>query len=134
MKHAALLLLFAMAPMASAGAQDISAASGVFTDADAQRGQATYVSRCANCHGRNLETSGDSPSLKGESFALGWKGKTLAERFQVIKETMPPSNPGSLEDGAVLNIMAFILKTNGYPSGATPLTTDSPLDRIVVPR
>jgi mono/diheme cytochrome c family protein len=120
---------------AGAVAQQISAASGVYAEADAQRGQAAYASRCATCHGRALISTNDAPSLVGEPFAIGWKGKTLGERFTAIKETMPPNNPGDLPDQFVIDVLAFILKSNGFAAGATPLPSDpAALDQILIPK
>jgi mono/diheme cytochrome c family protein len=119
----------------TAMAQQISAASGVYTEADAQRGQASYASKCATCHGRNMTSNGDAPSLVGEPFAFGWKGKTLGERFTTIKETMPPTDPGTLDDQLILDVIAYILKVNGYPAGSTALQPDpARLQQIVIPR
>jgi mono/diheme cytochrome c family protein len=115
--------------------QQISVANGVYTDADAQQGQTSYASACATCHGRNLKSNGDAPSLVEEPFALGWKGQTLAERFTRIKDTMPPNDPGSLQDQMILNVMSYILKVNGYPAGDTPLSAEpARLEQIVIPR
>lgn len=133
--------LFGLALFAStfchsvAAAQQVSVASGVYAEADAQRGQAAYASRCATCHGRALISNNDAPSLVGEPFAIGWKGKTLAERFTVIKETMPPNNPGDLPDQFVIDVLAFILKSNGYAPGAQSLPSDpAALERFIIPR
>ena len=119
----------------AAVAQQVSVASGVYADADAQRGQAAYASRCATCHGRALISTNDAPSLVGEPFAIGWKGKTLAERFTVIKETMPPNSPGDLPDQFVIDVLAFILKSNGYGPGMQSLPSDpADLERFIIPR
>ncbi|MDB5650572.1 MAG: hypothetical protein JWL62_2092 [Hyphomicrobiales bacterium] len=121
--------------VSSATAQQVSVASGVFTEADAQRGLASYGSACATCHGRNLEGKGDAPGLVGVSFNAGWKGKPLSERVSVIKETMPPNNPGILPDETIIDVVAYILKMNKYPAGATSLGADrARLEQIVVPR
>jgi hypothetical protein len=136
-----MVVCFAVALFASAfcnstaAAQQVSVATGVYAEADAQRGQAAYASRCATCHGRALISNNDAPSLVGEPFAIGWKGKTLAERFTIIKESMPPNNPGDLPDQFVIDVLAFILKSNGYAAGAQSLPSDpADLERFVIPR
>ena len=40
---------------------------GVFSDAQATRGQALYAQRCAGCHGPALEGA-QAPALKGDGF------------------------------------------------------------------
>lgn len=129
----ATFLLVCFSPMAAA--QQVSVSTGVYTEAEAQRGQGAYASRCATCHGRALISTNDAPSLVGEPFAIGWKGKTLGERFTIIKESMPPNNPGDLPDRFVIDVLAFILKSNGYAPGASPLPEDpADLEKFIIPK
>jgi hypothetical protein len=46
-----------------------------------------------------------------------WQTKPLAEKFEKVKATMPPGKGGSLADQEYLDIVAFILNFNGYPTG-----------------
>src|SRR4249919_202854 len=65
---------------------------GVYTEAQAQRGKTIYVQRCGTCHG-----SGDqAPALYGSDFLSNFDGRTLAELFDRIKNTMPQDKPASL--------------------------------------
>ncbi len=96
-------------------------AEPVYTSAEADRGEALYNSKCASCHGRNLVSKGDPPSLTGEPFELGWVGKSVGDRFAAIKETMPPKEAGELPDQTVRDIVAYVLKFNGFESGSKPL-------------
>ena len=112
MKFAFLILLALSAP---------AFAEPLFTAAEAERGEGLYNSKCASCHGRNLVSRGDPPSLTGEPFELGWMGKTLGDRFAAIKETMPPKEAGDLPDQTVRDIIAYVLKFNGFEAGAKPL-------------
>jgi len=100
-------------------------ADGVFTAAQAERGAATYASACSSCHGDDLvATDAEAPSLSGFSFTLGFKGKTLGERFETIKSSMPFQAPGSLTDQEYVDIIAYILSFNGKPVGDAELPTD----------
>jgi cytochrome c len=108
---------------------------GVFSEAQAQRGKVSYQARCAVCHGQDLLGDIESPSLTGLRFNSDWVGKTIAERFQRIRKTMPPEQPGSLDNQVSLDLVAFILKFNGYPSGKQELETDvRVLEKIVIER
>jgi len=117
------LLLLAGIPLASG--QDTSKGSiwsGVFTDTQARRGEATYQSNCAACHGKTLQaTNPDAPSLTLPSFGLSWHKKTVADLFTLMKTTMPLGAGGSLSDPEYLDIVAYILKFNGYPAGEREL-------------
>ena len=42
-----------------------SANDGVYSDAQAKRGDVLYKENCATCHGDNLEGSGPMPPLTG---------------------------------------------------------------------
>jgi len=97
----------------------------LFTAAEAQRGEGLYNSKCASCHSRNLVSRGDPPSLTGEPFTNGWIGKSVGDRFTAIKETMPPNDAGNLPDNDVRDIIAYVLKFNGFDAGSKPLPTSA---------
>ena len=83
-------------------------------------------SRAPRCHGATL-TGGTAPPLTGPAFEASWSDPrvTLADVFFIARTTMPPraSNSLSAQDHAA--VFAYILKTNGFPPGATPLTAAS---------
>ncbi len=109
-----------------AAALDIAAAqqsTGVFTASQAQSGLAIYNQSCSACHGVSLQGSGDSPAVAGGTFMLKWGPKMVSELFGVILQTMPPTNPGSLDEAAALNTTAYILQRNGAQPGEQELTS-----------
>ena len=55
-------------------------------------------------------------SLKGDVFIRDWGGKTLEMFYERTKTTMPRGAAASLSDAAYLNIVAYILEANGFPS------------------
>jgi hypothetical protein len=60
-------------------------------------------------------------------------GKDLKTLFTKIATTMPRNAPGSLGDNVTLDIVAHVLKENGFPAGSQQLTAEA-LDAIrVVP-
>ena len=106
-------------------AQPRSTLDGVFSEAQAKRGEDAYQGSCAQCHGDDLiSVDSETPSLTGPRFKAEWVGKTLSERFELIRTTMPSMNPGNLDDQTNIDIVAFILKFNGYPSGKQDLAAD----------
>ena len=108
--------------------------SGVFTDAQARRGEAAYQSNCAACHGRTLQaTNPDAPNLTAPSFGLSWYRKTVGDLFELMRTSMPLGAGGSLSDTEYLDILAYILKFNGYPAGDRELgPEDQTLRQIVI--
>jgi mono/diheme cytochrome c family protein len=116
-------------------AQDTkSTSTGVFTDEQAKRGEAAYQRACATCHGADLHsTEPEAPDLTDGPFKFGWQGKTIAERFEIIRTTMPPRKGGSLDDQTYLDIVTYILRFNKVPSGNQALKPDvSMLKQIVI--
>jgi len=94
---------------------------GVFTDEQVKRGATAYQSECSNCHGPSLEGGDMTPPLVGGGFTSNWNDLTLGDLFERIRLTMPLDSPGKLSRQANVDVIAFILKTNAWPSGATEL-------------
>ena len=69
--------------------------------------------------------------LRDERFARGFAGKDLKTLFTKIATTMPRGAPGSLGDTVYLDLVAHLLKENGFPAGSRELTADA-LDGIRV--
>ena len=110
-----------------------SIASGIFTAEQAKRGEQLYQSRCAECHGDKLVSDSDAPTLTAPAFKYSWHQKTIAERLERIRTTMPPGGAGSLSDQEYLDIIAYILEFNGYPVGNQELKPDKgALEKIVI--
>jgi mono/diheme cytochrome c family protein len=102
---------------------------GVYTDAQAAQGAASYKATCAICHGPVLEGNGEAPPLVGR-FMPDWEGTNLSDLHEKIHDTMPLFAPGTLKTEDTTNILAFILQANGFPSGATPLAAGDALKTI----
>lgn len=94
---------------------------GVYTDAQADRGHAVYEAACAGCH-EGLDA--DGPQLAGRVFLDRWREDSLEPLFTFIKTRMPGNRPGSLDERAYADIMAYILQTNRLPSGERELNPD----------
>ena len=93
---------------------------GVYTAAQADRGRAAYTTSCLRCH--NADLSGDrGPALKGERFMTTWGAGGVDRLFAKIRDTMPPFATSTLDDATKLDIVTFILQTNGFPPGGTEL-------------
>jgi len=93
-----------------------SVKSGVYTAAQADRGQGLFRSRCASCHAPNRFTD--------DLFYTSFAGKPLWEMFDVISDSMPEDNPGSLKKEEYADVIAYLLKLNNFPAGQADLPTD----------
>lgn len=100
---------------------------GVYTDKQAQRGQALYQKLCSSCHGDKLvaKPDEDTPSLTGSDFEVDWNGRTLAEMFKQIQRKMPQDDPGTLTPKQTADLVAFLLSFNKFPAGKTELPADA---------
>jgi mono/diheme cytochrome c family protein len=106
---------------------------GVYTTAQAERGKANFLTgRCGGCH--QLDLSGDrGPTLKGDTFLSHWDNGPVNSLFKKISETMPPNGPNETTDDAKIDIVAFLLQSNGFPAGQAELKLDpEALDRIEI--
>jgi mono/diheme cytochrome c family protein len=113
----------------AAAQQPRSARDGVYTAAQATRGQALYKAQCAFCHGETL--GGDiAPPLAGQSFLGIWGGMTAADLFDKIHNTMPADAPGTLLLPQVADLVAFVLQANKFPAGRSELPGDAALAQI----
>jgi mono/diheme cytochrome c family protein len=95
--------------------------SGVYTEAQATLGKTAYVKHCAECHGEELGGDGFAPPLKGAEFLSNWSGLTVGELFDRIRISMPPTNPSDVTPKEKVEIVAYLLKEDGFPAGTTEL-------------
>ncbi len=108
----------------SAPAPERTVADGVYTDAQATRGAAAYDAACSNCHRADL-SGGTGPALRAERFARIYAGKDLRTLYSKIATTMPRGTPASLADDVYLDIVAHVLRENGFKAGEHELTADA---------
>jgi mono/diheme cytochrome c family protein len=101
--------------------------AGVYTEEQAKLGQASYTKNCAECHGADLGGDGFAPGLKGPEFMNNWNGLSVGELYERIRVSMPPNNPNAVSAKEKADIVAYILKEDGFPAGKTelPSTADA---------
>jgi mono/diheme cytochrome c family protein len=125
---AALAVLFFLAALVAQAqnASSPSIGSGVFTAEQAKRGNDAYQASCSGCHGSDLHaTDPEAVDLTGPAFRAKWNGKTLQDRFETIRDTMPPGNANTLGDKTYMDILAFILQSNEFPAGNQELAPET---------
>ena len=108
---------------------------GIYTDAQAARGQTSYKQICGHCHRDDLTGGGSeegAPALKGPVFTFRWKDQPLAEMFLAIGTTMPKNKPDSLTPATVIDIISFMLKANQMPAGQAELPPELEILKQVV--
>lgn len=98
-------------------------ADGVYSEEQATRGAAVYDQACAGCHRPDLGGA-NGPALRGERFARIFAGKDLKTLYTKIATTMPRGAPASLGDAVYLDVIAHVLRENGFPAGGAELTAE----------
>ena len=99
---------------------------GVYTAAQAVRGEQAAKQNCTSCH---AEAEWD------EAFIVSWAGRSVADLHTTIRTTMPFDSPGRLSAAQYADIVAYILKINNIPAGETELPSDdAALQQIAVTR
>ena len=100
--------------------------SGVYSEAQAERGGKRYADQCATCHGAEMTGGAGVPGLAGVEFLFGWNNKSLADLLEYLKQNMPPTQPGALSDSQYAEVIAAMLKANKFPPAASG---EMPTDR-----
>jgi len=102
------------------GIQQRGVWDGIFTTAQADAGKQS-AGRCQGCHGPDLNGTDRAPALKGNAFLADWEDGSVNRLFVKVRDTMPPGNTDSLPPDVKLNIVAHLLRENGFPAGASEL-------------
>ena len=93
---------------------------GVYSQDQAQRGQALYNQHCMACHGGSLTGGEQAPPLAGGDFLSNWNGLTVGDLFERIRTTMPLNNPQSLNrDTNALKDSGVHSQRQSIPGGAS---------------
>ena len=121
MKFAAAVFLAAFAQTAGPSVWD-----GVYTADQTRRGETAYLQTCASCHGTALEGGDMTPPLVGGAFTANWNDLTVGDLFERIRTTMPLDKPGRLSRQQNADVIAFLLKANGWPAGMVELPPEPP--------
>jgi mono/diheme cytochrome c family protein len=106
------------------------AESGAFSEEQTRHGLALVHEKCGVCHGDDLEGGTESPALKGDAFWSEWDQKPARALYSRIISTMPPDSPGSLAEKEVIDIVAYIVHSNGMPLGSAPIQNANELNSI----
>jgi S-disulfanyl-L-cysteine oxidoreductase SoxD len=105
--------------------QGSSTWSGVYTDEQAKSGADVYAKTCSECHLDDLAGDGFAPALRGPEFMSNWNGLSVGDLFERIRVSMPPSDPNSVTPQEKAAILAYLLKSGGFPAGQAELASDT---------
>ncbi len=100
----------------------------------ADRGKKKYEKECQVCHGDDLKggINGGAP-IRGVNFKMKFAdGAPASALFVFMSGLMPPNSPGRFSPNTYADLMAYVLKRNGFRAGA-PLPSDlDALDYLIM--
>ena len=107
--------------------------NGLYTEAQASRGQEVYRAYCTSCHSEDLRGNSNAPSLIGMSFMFLWETRPLGTLFEKIQSEMPTDRPGSLSEQNYLDVVSYIMQVNSFTTGSDELVDDIDwLNQVVI--
>ena len=110
-------------------AKQATVLDGVYTEQQALDGEARYENICAPCH-EGAEPEANPP--KGSEFIEKWREAPVGFLYNFVRTSMPGDKPGTLSETDYINLTAYLLKANGYKSGAAPLSAGKTKDVLLV--
>lgn len=87
-----------------------------YTEEQAGKGAEVFSRVCLECHARK--------DMSNANFRVKWNTRTVFDLFELIRSTMPESNPGALERAEYVGVVAYIAKMNGIAAGTVALPDD----------
>ena len=114
-----LLLICLLAPLVVNGQQLLQAP---YSSVQASNGDTLYQQNCATCHLPDLQGSLEAPALNDTNFRSNWTNRGVNELLDLLRRTMPPQAPGSLDEAGYLQIVAFLLRANNIRESSIELT------------
>jgi len=81
-----------------------------------------FSQSCSGCHA--LTAAGKAP-LVGEPFWKSFAQKTVGDLLEFVSANMPNGAPRSLSESTYSDIVALMLKSNGFPAGTTELQREA---------
>jgi S-disulfanyl-L-cysteine oxidoreductase SoxD len=124
LRRTAIALALAGAVASASAAQTPPSRSqwdGVYTDAQAERGEPLYTGNCAMCHGLKLTGSVLAPPLAGPAFNAKWNRRSLSLVFNIMQTQMPLNLSGHLSPQQNADVLAYMLRAGDHPAGAAEL-------------
>ena len=100
---------------------------GVYTEAQAKRGEAVYRQNCASCHGVALEGIETAGPLTGARFTANWNGVTVGDLLERVRVSMPNDRPGTLSRQQTADVLAYVFSVNRFPAGKAELARQTEL-------
>lgn len=112
-------------PAGGAEPATVSVYNGVYTAAQATRGNQIQQRECSSCH-----STGDWAQGR---LLSGWTNQPAYALVEHLRQTMPMDSPGRLSLQQYTDIFAFMLQLNNVPPGSDELgANQEALSRVTI--
>ncbi|MEX2467220.1 MAG: cytochrome c [Gemmatimonadota bacterium] len=102
--------------------EDPTTLDGIYTAAQADRGEAVYEELCSECH--------ETEDWTETAFLGRWADQSTFQLWYYINDRMPYDNPWSLSRQQVTDVLTYVLQLNDLPTGQSELgTADDDIDQ-----
>jgi len=107
---------------------------GVYSNAQAERATATFESVCSRCH--TLAPGGNTQggAISGDKFWTAFTQKSVGDLLGYVSKNMPNGNGGSLAASTYNDLVALILRANGFPAGDVDVSPESVAGIQIIPK
>jgi cytochrome c553 len=120
------VLMTAITERSAAAVQSKTVWDGVYTQAQAERGAASFAANCTRCHSADANSGEEGRNLAGKAFWDSFRESTVDHLLDYVSKNMPNgAGAGSLSTNTYIDLVAFILSRNDLPGGANELTKES---------
>ena len=125
--------IWVLSAIYAAASQTQTIWSGVYSEAQAYRGEKVADTTCIGCHGPKLDGGDSGPKLVGDAFMANWSSQSVGVFFDWVREAMPAEAPGTLSRADTAAVIAYILQLNKVPAGKQDLSVEPDvLNRIQI--
>lgn len=104
------------AEAASPTSTAVASGPTTFSEAQADRGRDSFRASCTECH--------YSSEFSDSQFKFKWSRRSAGNLYELIQTSMPETAPGSLSPEETVDLVAYILRMNGFEAGADELAAD----------
>jgi len=120
------VLMTTISERSAAAAQSKTVWDGIYTQAQAERGAASFSASCTRCHSAQANAGEEGRNLAGKAFWDSFRESTVDHLLDYVSKNMPNGTAaGSLSANTYVDLVAFILSRNELPAGANELTKES---------
>ena len=128
----AVVVAFVSSLALSAQAPQKTVWDGAYTDAQADRAKGEFSATCSRCH--TLTSEGARPLVGPEFWRVNTQ-RTVGDLLKFVSTSMPNGQgAGSLSASTYADLVALILRANGFPAGTAEVAPEAVANILIQPK